>query len=88
MKVKFREKFLLELAKIPSASRKEIEEFVFEKFPANPSLQQWQHVTPLKQDPALFKIPFNEYRLGLKRTDREVIFERIRHRNDIYRIQP
>jgi mRNA-degrading endonuclease RelE of RelBE toxin-antitoxin system len=86
MKIKFRKKFLIELSKVPNASRREIEEFVFEKFPANPSLQHWRNIISLKHDPSLFKIPFNEYRLGLKRTERELIFERIRHRNDIYRI--
>ncbi len=88
MNIKFKKKFLFELAKIPQAARKEIEAFVFEKFPANPSLSNWQNIHPLKQDPSLFKIPFNEFRIGFRRTDRDLVFERIRHRNDIYRIQP
>ena len=87
MNVKFKKKFLFELAKVPHSIRKEIEKFVFEQFPANPSPSRWQNILPLKQDPSLFKIPFNEFRIGLKRTDRDLVFERIRHRNDIYRIQ-
>ena len=87
MKVKFRKKFLFELAKIPQPIRKEIEKFIFEQFPANPSIKHWQHIISLKHDESLFKIPFHDYRIGLKRTEQELIFERVRHRNDIYRIQ-
>ena len=87
MKLKYRKKFLFELAKIPHSKRKEIEEFVFEEFPANPSPTVWENIIPLRQDPSMFKVLFNEYRIGLRRTDRDLIFERIRHRNDIYRIQ-
>lgn len=87
MTIKFKKKFLFELAKVPQHIRKEIEEFVFEQFPANPSPSRWQNIVPLKQDASLYKILFNEFRIGLRRTDRNLVFERIRHRNDIYRIQ-
>lgn len=87
MKIKYRKKFLFELAKIPSPERKEIERFVFEEFPANPSPAYWKNFISLKQDSSQFKIPFHEYRMGLKRTDQNLIFERIRHKNELYRLQ-
>ena len=87
MKIKHRKKFLFELAKISSFDRKEIERFVFDEFPANPSLKYWSQITPLKSADNCYRIPFNEYRIALKLVGNTVIFERIRHRNDIYRLQ-
>lgn len=86
MSVMYRRKFLFELAKIPREVREEIEQFVFEAFPANPSPDYWQNIVSLRQDTSQFKIPFYEYRIGLKRSPSGLIFERIRHKNDIYRI--
>ena len=87
MKVRYRKKFLFELAKIPASKRKEIEGFVFEDFPANPSFKHWQNIMPLKYDNRFLKIPFHEYRIGLQLDGDELLFERIRHRDDIYKIQ-
>ncbi|MBU2514352.1 hypothetical protein KJ966_23695 [bacterium] len=86
MKVKIRKKFLLELSKLSIGIRKDIEQFVFEEFPANPSLKYWKNVRSLKQNSNLVKILFDEYRIALKLENDAFIFERIRHRDDIYRI--
>ncbi len=86
MKVRIRKKFLFELSKIPTGIRKEIEQFIFDEFPANPSLKYWKNIQFLKQNSKLYKIPFDEYRIALKLDNDAFVFERIRHRNDIYRI--
>lgn len=86
MKVTFRKKFLFELAKLPVENRKQVEEFIFEKFPSNPSLKYWQNFQSLKQNQSIYKIPFDAYRIVLNIEDDAFVFERIRHRNDIYRL--
>ncbi len=88
MKIGFRKKFLEELSKISSGTRQEIEDFVFEKLPANPTLKDWDNIEPLKGDLTFKKAFFGEYRIGIRIVGNVVIFERVRHRNDIYRIHP
>lgn len=87
MKIRIRKKFLFELSKIPADIRAEIEHFVFETFPANPSLKYWKNISALRQNSNLFKIPFYDYRIALRKDGQAFIFERIRHRHEIYRIQ-
>ncbi len=86
MKITFRKKFLFELAKLPAENRKQVEKFVFEEFPSNPSLKYWQNFQTLKQNHSIYKIPFDAYRIVLNIEEETFVFERIRHRNDIYRL--
>lgn len=86
MKIKHRKKFLFELARIPSFYRKQIERFVFEDFPANPSLKYWDNIQPMRSDGSYYKIPFDQYRIAIKLEGGILIFERIRHQDDIYRL--
>ncbi len=88
MKIEIRKKFLIELSKIQPEVRSEIEDFIFEEFPANPSIKVWDNIAALKGNDSCKKIPFGDYRIGIKVKDNSVIFERIRHYHDIYRIQP
>jgi len=87
MKIEIRKKFLIELSKIQPEDRAEIEDFIFEEFPANPSIKAWDNIVSLKGDDSCKKIPFGDYRIGIRIKDNTVIFERIRHCHDIYRIQ-
>ena len=54
MKVEYRKRFLKELAKIPSPTRKEIEAFIYEEFPKYNTIFDFKKIEQLKNYPGLF----------------------------------
>lgn len=88
MNVKFRKRFLKELAKIPSQIRLQIEHFVFEEIPQSHSLYESGKFEKMHGYDRYYKIRFGPYRIGVKVENDIVIFERILHRKEIYRYFP
>ena len=88
MNVKYRKRFLTDLAKIPSEPRKAIEKFVFEEAPRLNSLGKSGKVERLKGYKSCYKVRFGSYRVGLRMEGDVVTFERVLHRREIYRFFP
>lgn len=88
MKIEYRKKFLKELARVPTKTRVNIEEFVFKKLPKSESISDSGKIEQMKGYPSYFKIRFGSYRVGLKIENDTVIFERVMHRKEIYRYFP
>jgi mRNA interferase RelE/StbE len=88
MKVEYQKRFLKELAKIPFKKRKGIEEFVFTEVPGSGDLYEIGKVEKMKGYSSHYKVRFGNYRVGLKVVDNKVIFKRVLHRKDIYRVFP
>ena len=88
MNVKYRKRFLKELAVIPSGIRREIEKFVFEDLPHIRSLSERGKIERMMGYPSYFKVRFGDYRIGIKAQNDTVILERALHRKDIYRYFP
>jgi len=88
LKVKYRKKFLTDLARIPADIRKGIEKFVFEEVPKLNSPGESGNIENLKGYKSCYKVRFGSYRVGLKIEDDTVSFERVLHRKDIYRFFP
>jgi mRNA interferase RelE/StbE len=88
VKVRYRKKFLTDLARIPSDHRKAIEKFVFEEAPRLNSLSESGRVERMKGHKSCYKVRFRSYRVGLRLEDDTVCFERVLHRKEIYRFFP
>ena len=88
MKVRYRKKYLTELARVPSSDRKAIEKFVFEELPAFNSLGASGRIEHLKGHRHRYKVRFGSYRVGLKLEGDSVSIERVLHRKEIYRFFP
>jgi mRNA interferase RelE/StbE len=88
LKVKYRKKFLKELAHIPSQFRSSIEKFVFKELPQIDSITDSRKIIKLQGYPNYYKVRFGSYRIGLKIDNDELILERVLHRKDIYRYFP
>ncbi|MDO9530394.1 MAG: type II toxin-antitoxin system RelE/ParE family toxin [Syntrophales bacterium] len=88
MKVQYKNKFLKELSKIPSKTRKDIEHFVFTEVPNSKSIFETGKIEKMKGYPFHYKTRFGAYRLGIRVVDDKLIFERVLHRKDIYRYFP
>jgi len=88
LKVKYRKKFLADLAQLPAVIRKNIEVFVFEEVPKLNSLGESGKIEHLKGYKSCYKVRFGAYRVGLKMEAETVSFERVLHRKEIYRFFP
>ena len=88
MKVIYRKKFLKELAKLPSAYRIKIENFVFEELPESPKVDVFLKVEKLKGYRHYYRMRFGDYRIGMKIENDEIVLERALHREDIYNYFP
>jgi mRNA interferase RelE/StbE len=80
--------FLKELTKIPKKERLRVEKLVFEDVENYSNLTQIPNIGKLKGYSNYFKIRIGDYRIGLKYNDDTLIFERILHRKDIYKVFP
>jgi len=88
VKVRYRKKFLTDLARIPASERKAIEKFAFEDLPAMNSVAESGKVERLKGSRTSYKVRFGSYRVGLKLEHDIASFERALHRREIYRFFP
>ena len=86
--MKYRKKFLTDLARIPSTDRKAIEKFAFEEVPGLNSVGESGRIERLKGYKSFYKVRFGSYRVGLKLEDDTLSFERVLHRREIYRFFP
>ena len=89
MHVRFKKRFLKELAKLPARTREEVERFVFETLPAADALEGIGTVERIQGHKGFYKVRFGVYRLGLRADAAgylEVVV--IAHRREIYRLFP
>jgi len=86
--VSISEKFLKELAKIPSKERTKIEQFVFVEINTIDSISQLQKLEKLQGNSASYKICFGNYRVGVNVDHNAITFMRVLHRKEIYKYFP
>jgi mRNA interferase RelE/StbE len=88
MKIKFRKKFLKELAKLPNPYQTNIEEFVFDVLPSHNSLNEVGKIEKMTGYKNCFKVRFGNYRVGIKKVDNTIVIETVKHRKKIYQFFP
>jgi len=89
VRVRYKKRFLKELAKLPGRTREEVERFVFETLPAAESLERIGTVERIQGHKGFYKVRFGAYRLGLRAEGAgflEVMV--VAHRREIYRLFP
>jgi len=80
--------FLKDLASLPSRVRGQVEQFVFQEMPGTDSVQAVGKIEKMQGYAGYYKIRFGDYRVGMKVEGRNVTFERVLHRKEIYRKFP
>jgi len=89
MTCQFRQRFLKELADLPTGIRARVEKLVFITIPGYQSLREIRHLKLLRGHSGCYRIRISEYRIGCTvPKGGKIVFERIRHRRDIYRVFP
>lgn len=88
MEIKFKKRFLKQLAELPKDFREKIEAFVFEELPNLSSIAESGKIEKLQGYNNYFKVRFGSYRVGLMLENDEIIVQIVMHRREIYRFFP
>ncbi len=89
MELKFKKKFLKQLADLPSNTLSAIEEFVFVELPRCRSLAEAGIMEKMRGYDGCYKARFSEYRVGMKlESDGTLVIQLVMHRMEIYRFFP
>ena len=86
--ITYYKKFMKDLADITSASRKEIEHFIFEILPTFHTLAEANRFEKMTGYRDLFKARFGDYRIGVHYINNRLELRRVLHRKEIYRFFP
>lgn len=88
-KSEYKKTFLKELASIPSDYRLKIEELVFKNLHETNPFESG-NIEKLKGYKDKYKIRIGNYRIGISisKENSKIIFERVAHRKEIYRLFP
>lgn len=85
----FKKTFLKDLASLPAIYRRKIEKLVFEDIPGLKNMEDKLDVKKIEGYVNYYRIRIGNYRIGCEmQTGDKIIFYRVKHRKDIYRIFP
>ena len=88
MQIRINKTFLKELAKLPHAQRKKVEDFLFNEIDQYRELHDIPGIQKLKGFKNYYRIRFGTYRAGLRFENNVLSFERLLHRKDIFKFYP
>ena len=85
----YKKTFLKDLAKLPFDYRRQVEGLVFERIPKLNKLSEISDIKKIKGYQDYYRIRIGDYRVGFKvEKEGQVIFYRVKSRNDIYNVFP
>ena len=85
----FKKTFLKDLAELPTPQRKNIEKLVFEDIPTTEDIIGLVDIKKIQGYEDFYRIRIGNYRIGCEvQKGNKIIFYRVKHRKDIYRIFP
>lgn len=88
MTIEVNKKFLKGLARIPIVDRQKIEKFVFEESKNIETIELAGIFEKMKGYQNYYRARFGSYRVGVSYQSGTLVFERVLHRNKIYRFFP
>lgn len=88
IKIRYKKKFLKDLASIPKSSRKKIESLVFEGIPQSANPFKQYKINKMVGYEGYYKIRLGSYRIGIYYQKNILEFQRVLHRKEIYRLFP
>ena len=85
----FKKTFLKDLSGLPDVYRTKIEKLVFEEIPAINNIADKLDIKKIEGHKNYYRIRIGNYRIGCEiQAGDKIIFYRVKHRKDIYRIFP
>lgn len=88
-KVEYKKRFLKELSKLPGSVQAQAEKMVFEDLICDNPFDLG-YLEQMKGYPGKYKIRIGQYRIGVTvdKQQKVIVYNRIAHRKDIYRLFP
>ncbi len=90
MEIFFKPAFVRDFKKLPREIKNEVRRVCTEIFPTLTHIADY-HECPLKKISGFenyYRIKIKEYRIGFKKEGNSIVFMRVKHRKDIYKIFP
>jgi mRNA interferase RelE/StbE len=85
----FKKTFLKDLAEVPAAYRKKIENMVFEHIPSLQHITNKIDFKKIQSYESYYRIRIGPYRIGCEiLAGNKIIFYRVKNRKDIYKVFP
>ncbi|MDH5721683.1 MAG: type II toxin-antitoxin system RelE/ParE family toxin [Spirochaetia bacterium] len=88
MKILYSKKFLKDIEHINEKRIKEAAKKIIENTKNIENISEIKNIRKMIGFESYYRIRINDYRLGLKYENNQIIFLRIKHRKDIYKIFP
>lgn len=90
MRVSFKPSFIKDFKRLPQEAKEAVRWVCTEAFPPLKDLREFNayHMKPIRGFKNYYRIRLGDYRIGLKESGKEVVFMRVRHRKDIYKVFP
>lgn len=89
MQVEYLPSFIKDLKSLKSnPAYQRIKALTFDEIPASDSLEKINNVKKLKNEDNVYRIRVGDYRIGFFFENETIIFARVRHRKEIYRVFP
>lgn len=90
MEIFFKESFIRDYKKLPKDLKGRVKEICTKTFPKIKSLFEFKEcpIGKLKGFKDYYRIKIEDFRIGFKKSDNQVIFMRVLHRKDIYKSFP
>ena len=90
MRVFIKPTFFKDYEDLPKDIRAEVRQICFKIFPDINSLKDLTgfQIKPIKSYKGYYRIKLGNYRIGLKKENGSVVFMRVKHRKDIYKLFP
>ncbi len=85
----YKKRFLKDLANLPLVYQERIEKLVFEEIPELDNIFGAMDIKKIRGYRDYYRIRAGNYRIGCKvEAENEIIFYRVKSRNDIYKVFP
>jgi len=88
MKILINKKFLKDLSKLPASPQADVEKLVFDIIPKNNNFNELGIFEKIKGYKIYYRARIGDYRIGVSYENGTLVFERVLHRKEIYRIFP
>jgi len=88
MKILINKKFLKDLSKLPASLQADVEKLVFDTIPKIDNFNGLGIFEKMKGYKIYYRARMGDYRIGVSYDKDTLVFERVLHRKEIYRIFP
>ena len=90
MDIFFKPSFVKDFKKLPESTKADVRKICAEDFLIAKDLTELKFldISSIRGFKGYFRIRAGNYRIGFKKEDQSVVFMRVRHRKDIYKVFP